>query len=131
MCPVIRVSDNVYKKLGSLVIGFETPESVIIRLLKQTGHTIEEKEKIISENILPIILNPSDENVFKKLLLLKKNAIIKIIYNNGKVVERVWKANRISPESNVIGNLRSRPEFRQGEWQRRKISKVEVSIDKN
>lgn len=32
MCPVIRVSDSLYKKLERLAIGFDTPANVIERL---------------------------------------------------------------------------------------------------
>ena len=40
-----------------------------------------------------------------------------------------WNARRMSPTSNVIGNLRSRPEFRSNAWQNNGIASVRVTID--
>ncbi|MCK4946441.1 MAG: hypothetical protein KAS59_09285 [Alphaproteobacteria bacterium] len=37
MCPVIRISDELYSRLESLVIGFDTPTNVIERLLNEKG----------------------------------------------------------------------------------------------
>ena len=80
--------------------------------------------------ILPIELNPENEADFKRRLLLTKTAYITTFYKDGSKKEKVWNVSRFKESSNVIGNLRSRPEFRNGEWQKRKIQKVYVSIDK-
>ncbi|MDC8000300.1 type I restriction enzyme HsdR N-terminal domain-containing protein [Aequorivita todarodis] len=90
------------------------------------------KEKIVdySNGILPIELNPSTESEFKKRLLLTKTAYITTFYKNGTSKQKVWNANRFRETSGVLGNLRSRPEFRNGEWQKLGIEKVLVSIDK-
>ena len=39
-----------------------------------------------------------------------------------------WKAERITTSSNIFGNLRSRPEFRSGNWQQNGIAKVVVQV---
>lgn len=90
------------------------------------------KERIVdySNGILPIELNPSTEFEFKKRLLLTKTAYITTFYKNGTSKQKVWNANRFRETSGVLGNLRSRPEFRNGEWQKFGIEKVLVSIDK-
>ncbi|WP_298266131.1 type I restriction enzyme HsdR N-terminal domain-containing protein [Bizionia sp.] len=90
------------------------------------------KERIVdySNGILPIELNPSTESEFKKRLLLTKTAYITTFYKNGTSKQKVWNANRFRETSGVLGNLRSRPEFRNGEWQKLGIEKVLVSIDK-
>ena len=90
------------------------------------------KERIVdySNGILPIELNPSTEFEFKKRLLLTKTAYITTFYKNGTSKQKVWNANRFRETSGVLGNLRSRPEFRNGEWQKLGIEKVLVSIDK-
>ena len=90
------------------------------------------KERIVdySNGILPIELNPSTEFEFKKRLLLTKTAYITTFYKNGTAKQKVWNANRFRETSGVLGNLRSRPEFRNGEWQKLGIEKVLVSIDK-
>ncbi|RYH71908.1 hypothetical protein EVU94_14640 [Flavobacteriaceae bacterium 144Ye] len=83
-----------------------------------------------SNGILPIELNPSTEYEFKRRLLLTKTAYITTFYKNGTSKQKVWNANRFRETSGVLGNLRSRPEFRNGEWQKLGIEKVLVSIDK-
>lgn len=83
-----------------------------------------------SNGILPIALNPSSESDFKRRLLLTKTAYITTFYKNGTSKQKVWNAQRFRETSGVLGNLRSRPEFRNGEWQKLGIEKVLVSIDK-
>lgn len=84
-----------------------------------------------SNGILPIGLNPNSEDEFKKRLLLTKTAYITIFYKNGTSKQKTWNAQRFRESSGVLGNLRSRLEFRNGEWQKLGIEKVLVSIDKN
>ncbi|HBG80754.1 MAG TPA: hypothetical protein DDW74_08525 [Porphyromonadaceae bacterium] len=83
-----------------------------------------------SAGVLPIELNPSSESEFKQRLLSTKTAYITTFYNNGTTKQKVWNALRFSESSGVLGNLRSRPEFRNGEWQKLGIERVYVSIDK-
>ncbi len=90
----------------------------------------EPKNINYSNGILPIGLNPSSESDFKRRLLLTKTAYITTFYNNGTSKQKVWNAQRFRESSGVLGNLRSRPEFRNGEWQKLGIEKVLVSIDK-
>ena len=54
--------------------------------------------------------------------------MIRVTYADGRVEQQTWHANRMSADSNVIGNLRSRPAFRAGAWQQNGISSVEVSV---
>lgn len=90
----------------------------------------EPKNINYSNGILPIELNPSSESDFKRRLLLTKTAYITTFYNNGTSKQKVWNAQRFRESSGVLGNLRSRPEFRNGEWQKLGIEKVLVSLDK-
>ncbi|PIV17100.1 MAG: hypothetical protein COS42_06560, partial [Flavobacteriales bacterium CG03_land_8_20_14_0_80_35_15] len=83
-----------------------------------------------SNGILPIELKPSSESDFKRRLLLTKTAYITTFYKNGTSKQKIWNAQRFKESSGVLGNLRSRPEFRNGEWQKLRIEKVLVSIDK-
>jgi hypothetical protein len=77
---------------------------------------------------LPIDLEPPDMDKFKSDLLKCRRARIIIRYDDGRVRETVWNADKFRDSSNVMGNLRSRPEFRQGEWQRRGISRLIVQV---
>lgn len=83
-----------------------------------------------SNDILPIELNPPSEKEFKEKLLITKTAYITTFYKDGRIKEKVWNANRFNEDSHLLGNIRSRPDFRNGNWQKLKIEKVLVSIHK-
>lgn len=83
-----------------------------------------------SNEILSIGLNPNTEDEFKRRLLLTKTAYITVFYKNGTLKQKTWNAQRFKESSGVLVNLRSRPDFRNGEWQKLGIEKVLVSIDK-
>ena len=76
--------------------------------------------------VLTITFEPSDEQVFKQKLLLIKQAIIETHYANGTVESKVWNIDRFNASSNLLGNLRSRPEFRAGNWQEAGIAHVHL-----
>jgi hypothetical protein len=80
---------------------------------------------------LPIELNPTQEVEFKNKLLIKKKAFIITYYENGDKETKTWNANRFKESSNVIGNLRSKKEFRKGNWQDKGIIKIFVSIEEH
>lgn len=93
--------------------------------------TVEKNNlKLKSNGKLVIKLNPQLESEFKELLLERKQAYITVYYENGTSEQRTWKANSFKKSSGVMGNLRSRPEFRNGKWQESGIEKVYVSIEK-
>ena len=77
---------------------------------------------------LPITLEPSPSAAFKRKLLACRHAQITTFYTDGRVEHRPWNASRFEETSDVMGNLRSRLEFRQGAWQRSGILKVHVSV---
>lgn len=134
MSSVIRLPERLYKRLGKYAEGFETPVQVIERLLNQLEGVEENEgeneteENFDDRNRLPIKLTPSDVVLFKERLLETRMAQILIHYTNGRNESKVWQAYRFSETSNVMGNLRSRPEFRQGEWQLQNIKYISVSI---
>ena len=82
------------------------------------------------DEVLPIQLDPSSHDDFKAALLHTKQAWITITYQDGREEVRLWNADRISPSSNIIGNLRSRPKFRAGTWQQNGIVMIRVSTEK-
>jgi len=79
-------------------------------------------------DFLPITLDPPQVDDFKSQLLGRKSAELTVFYRDGRTETRPWNASRFSETSNVFGNLRSRPEFRQGEWQARGIVRVHVRV---
>ncbi|WP_396187587.1 hypothetical protein [Flavobacterium sp.] len=78
---------------------------------------------------LPIILIPNDIEKFKKILLINKQASITTYYKDGKHIKKYWTAENMTSDSNILGNLRSRPEFRKENWQKLKIEKVVVEVN--
>ena len=88
-------------------------------------------DQITHNNILPITLNPSDPLLFKQELLINKKAKIETMYSDGTIKSKIWNASRFTSNSNVFGNLRSRLEYRSGNWQSSGIIKVHVTIVKN
>ena len=91
----------------------------------------KQPEKVSSKTLgekLPITLNPVDEEAFKNKLLKTRKAEITIFHADGTVKKKVWEANSFTAKSGVLNNLRSRAEFRNGEWQARGIERVEVKV---
>ncbi len=86
---------------------------------------------VSNEQYLPITLEPSDPDIFKHELLNTKKAIIETSFSDGRVESKPWNVSRFSVTSNVFGNLRSRPEFRSGNWQSRGVIKIHVKVVKN
>lgn len=83
---------------------------------------------ISAADILPVTLEPPQPAEFKRKLLTSRRAEIVTYYRDGRVEHCPWEASRFSENSNVMGNIRSRPEFRQGTWQAAGIAKVHVCV---
>jgi hypothetical protein len=102
---------------------------------KETITAIQKEESnkriSISSETLRIELNPSGIDEFKRLLLINRRAFITTHYNNQEPIRKEWNANNMTENSNIIGNLRSRPEFRARNWQKNNISHVCVSIEED
>ena len=80
--------------------------------------------------ILPITLDPQNSSDFLDALLGTKEAWLEVSYSDGRKEVRRWDASLMSASSNVIGNLRSRPEFRSGAWQKNGIASLRVSVER-
>ena len=78
---------------------------------------------------LPITLEPANSEGFLSALLRTKKAWIEVRYKDGRKEVRPWNATQMKSTSNVCGNLRSRPEFRNRAWQENGIASLRVSID--
>tara|TARA_R110001592_G_C13126886_1_gene746276 strand:+ start:870 stop:1469 length:600 start_codon:yes stop_codon:yes gene_type:complete len=113
----IELSDVTFSRLEKLSVGFDSPESVISRLLDGAEGKTESK---------PILtFDPSDENEFKRRLIESKEAEV-VIYKNDTSREIThWKANRLGETSNLRGNLWSG--LLRG-WKGKGINKVDLSI---
>ena len=78
---------------------------------------------------LPITLEPANSEDFLSVLLRTKKAWIEVSYEDGRKEVRPWNATQMKSTSNVRGNLRSRPEFRNRAWQLYGIASLRVSIE--
>ena len=81
-------------------------------------------------SILPITLDPPNSADFLDALLRTQEAWLEVSYSDGRKEIRRWDASLMRPSSNVINNLRSRPEFRAGTWQDNRIADLRVSIER-
>ena len=103
---------------------------------QQTKMNVVQK-KVVSQHYenykntgsLPIELIPASEEEFKIRLLKNRVAYITTFFADGTQNTKTWKIYRLQESSTVIGNLRSRLEFRNGEWQKRGIVRVVVKLD--
>ena len=77
---------------------------------------------------LPITLDPPNSQDFLEALLLTREAWIEELYADGRREVHHWDASRMSRSSGVINNLRSRPRYRQGNWQKIGIASLRVSV---
>ena len=97
----ISISDDVYRRLEALAVGFDTPERVIERLLD----SVEEGGPKSSENKPSLTFVP-DETAFKNELIARKKAQVVLHLKNGERDVIHWNASRFQPSS----NLRAEPD---------------------
>lgn len=118
---ILILCKSCHKKYDST-----TPKSVSVTEVDNQSPVTEN-----NESYLPITLEPSDPDLFKQKLLLTKQATIETFYSDGGIESTSWNASRFSASSSVFGNLRSRPEFRSGNWQAKGIIKAHVKVTNN
>ncbi|MCI5168279.1 MAG: hypothetical protein D3903_19865 [Candidatus Electrothrix sp. GM3_4] len=135
MNQTIDIPTSLYQRLSSHAKGFETPSTVIERLLnsfegqKMTESISNVKKTIILPASLEMIFHPdNDEEKFKQLLLQKKIAYILLDKLDGTQEVKEWDASNFKQNSSVNGNLRS---GRLRGWREKGIVKVEVSTQKS
>ena len=115
-----------YRNITRLSLG---AQEYLQSFVDETGSN--EKRTDGSKKILRLEFKPSGANgEFRDLLVQNKEAWIRIVYRDGKEEMKRWDARNMQPNSNVIGNLRSRPEFRTGVWEKRGVERVEVMIER-
>lgn len=136
---ILVIIYNLNKKISKHKSQISTLEKDLNIQYEMISDLLDENEssdiKIKNEqddiSILPVELIPSDSELFKSELLKSKQAAITIYYNNGDNERKIWNASKMNQNSNVLGNIRSRQEFRNGNWQKENISKVVVDVLKN
>jgi len=136
MSQVIRISDDLYRRLEEQALGFDTPSNVIERILNayegismnSTGSNDDSVTKIMQPaNSLDIVYVEASEEAFKQQLLIHKKAYIKLFYTDSTSEIKEWNASRFTGTSHVDGNLRSG--YLRG-WRERGICKAVLSVNR-
>lgn len=131
MSQVIRVSDEIYRRLESMAEGFDTPNNVIQRLISIYEEGDSKPHKAVRNLTsvpadLEIVYFPAGEETFKRELLQHRRAYVKLHKTDGSTEIKSWDARKFTERSSVSGNLRSG--FLRG-WKKKCIFKAEISID--
>ena len=130
MCPVIKISDDLYKRLENYAEGFDTPAAVIERVLNihegkspsdddNLDHAIAAKPKVI--------FHPSDEKEFLRRLVENGSAYVRVLKRDGSLDTSEWHASRMTLDSNLRANIWS---GRLRDWKEKGIVKAEFAIDR-
>ena len=135
MSQVIRISDELYKRLEGLASGFDTPSNVIEMVLNayegvsfSKSSSNEINSNITASTKLEIVYFPSTEEAFKEEFLVSKKAYIKFFYTSGETELKEWNSADFKDTSKVAGNLRSG--YLRG-WKEKGIVKAEIAINRN
>ena len=137
MSQVIRISDDLYKRLESHASGFDNPSNVIETILNayenvkpdlDTSSTVADIPIFKPAAKLEIMYLADSEEDFKNQLLISKKAYIKLHYTNDTSEIKEWNAARFGESSSVDGNLRSG--YLRG-WKERGIFKAELAINQD
>ena len=154
MEPDRRSSDEILVDLISeateRICGFKPEPESVEQFLSQHVHALDD---VLDGSPLPVLSRetnaPSSKQTRRKRqdspfdhagsaeprrlsdrMLRVKEAWLEVSYNDGRKEVRRWDASHMRPSSNVINNLRSRPEFRAGSWQNRGIASLRVSVER-
>ena len=142
MSQVIRIPDELYNRLGLYASGFETPASVIERILDLYEQENPNADTGAIKRVVPVNeMKPATkleicylagsevitDDQFKQKLLQEQNAFVKLHYTNGESEIKEWNAKNFKASSRLDGNLRSG--YLRG-WKERGIFKAELAIDR-
>lgn len=105
---------------------FELPKKEANTSVRATTRRTHAKGRGLA--ILKITLDPQDPKEFADKFLEAGSAFIEERFEDGHIETRKWVKRNFNPSSDVIGNLRSRPRYRQGKWQELGISDLHVHI---
>ena len=105
-----------------------SPVEKAIFVLCNACHRRYDKKPFGDPGFLPITLDPPKASDFVSRLLKTKKAEIRTYFSDGRVRRQMWNVRRFTRNSSLYGNLRSRSEFRKGQWKNSGIAKVHVRI---
>lgn len=140
------LSDDFKETVSKIIVeklSVEFDINLVSRVLNNINLEISEKYKVqktiertetnrysrTRNGKFEIVLNPSNENLFKERLLETKSATIKYFYENGEIVNKHWDASRFTRESNLMGNITSKSGIRKKERIEQGVVKIEITIN--
>ncbi len=140
------LSDDFKETVSKIIaekLSVEYDINLVSRVLNNINLEISEKYKVqktiertetnrysrTRNEKFEIVLNPSNENLFKERLLETKSATIKYFYENGEIVNKHWDASRFTKESNLMGNITSKSGIRKKERIEQGVVKIEITIN--
>lgn len=124
--PVLAIATDVADTSELFLRSYQLMQ--LFRPRKSLASTIDEKLPATPADTLKFRFDPGPADRFKTELLRTKAAEMTIHYQDGRSVRKIWNAPNFQESSSLLGNLRSRPEFRQGAWQRSGIASVDLRI---
>lgn len=86
--------------------------------LQNDGHQQVNDHNLQADGVAPtaggveVVLNPADAVMFKQQLLQTHRARRRRVYADGNVAEDVWRADSFTPNSNLMGNIKSSAVYR-------------------
>lgn len=117
-------TSELFLRSVQLVALFGKSSLLLPKMTGSPGMT----DRPISPQTLTIELEPSNHNEFMKLLLKHRKATIYEYHQDGTCEKKYWDIERLNENSSITKNLRSRPNYRQGKWQKLNITKLVVKI---
>ncbi|NOH84777.1 hypothetical protein F0249_13225 [Vibrio sp. 03-59-1] len=115
----IKISKELYKRLSTHSVGFETHERVIEKLLDH----YEAKDNLDR----PVVEFVPNESEFKRNLIQQNFAWKELHFNDGSVKIEEWVASQFKETSSLRSNIWSGP---LRDWKSKNVSKLILSIEK-
>lgn len=113
----------------------ENKEGIRARLVDATRQLITERvvpavvpRVVRRDGTLPIEYEGGSPQLFLERFLAAGVAYIEEHYVDGRVNVREWPVERLTAQSNLVGNIRSKPEYRQGNWQGAGLAKLVMHL---
>lgn len=139
---IVEIDFNVFReKFTEAHLPFENKVKI---LCSKCHHEYDKKDNVVEElpqsaekinqetvstgtgDKLIVEYKPSDMQEFKDIILESKRGTLHYFFEDGTSQYKDWKAERLSEDSDIKHNIRSRAELRQDHWKRNHIKKVIV-----
>lgn len=111
--------EGVHARLGDAARQFSTERSVPAAVPRGSRR----------DGTLPIEYEGGSPQRFLERFLTVGVAYIEEHYVDGQVKVRKWQVERLTANSNLTNNLRSKPEYRQGNWQGAGLAKLVMHLE--